>query len=179
MTRPRIKHLFTDASCIHQRGIASWAGMIVDGIESSLQSGLIPVLLRNGTAAEAYGVRLALRQFIKIGWIAPGDTIIVHCDNQGVIAHIADDRQPLPKEMHFRSQIERIRRIAAHYQLALCGQWIKGHQSRESDDIRSLINQRVDRAATTLSKAEHKRRIALGDFGRVPKAQQIEQDAAE
>lgn len=173
---PRVKHLFTDASCIRQRGIASWAGMLVDGMSSALRSGLIRAALRNGTAAEAHGVRYALRTFIALGMIEPRDTIIVHLDNQGVVEQLANDRAPLPKELQFRTQIERIRRTARHYELAVCAQWIRGHQGLDATDVRSLINQRLDREAKIVSRAENRRRIDLGDAGRVPKAQQIEED---
>ena len=171
---PRAKHLFTDASCILQRGIASWAAMLVDGFQSEMLSGLIGSSPKSGNEAELHGVRYALRGFVKRGLIAKGDTIIIHCDNLAVCnALFTGDlrwrRQDSAKEF------EQIMSVATDLGLTICAQWIKGHQGFDTTDWRSLINQRVDREARAITRAENRRRISLGDIGRLKQSEWIEE----
>jgi ribonuclease HI len=172
---PRPKHLFTDASCIRQRGIASWAGMLLDGFDSHLQAGLIGQSLKDSTQAEAIAVRTALRLFLRRRLIVPGDTILVHCDNQDVVKHL-DRGMLLPRASELALEFLAIRETMEQHKLALCARWIKAHQGPDAACWRSLINQRVDREAIAVTKAENRRRLAEGDKGRVKKEFQIGRD---
>jgi ribonuclease HI len=173
----RVKHLFTDAACIHARGIAAWGSMLIDGCESHIRSGLIGAQIKCSTTAEAEGIRLALSAFARRGYISPGDTVIVHCDNDGVIGYVSGTnarQNPRARHEAFRAAIDEIRALQILYKFTAIGKWVPGHQSLDTSDWRGLINARVDRLARAIATKENKRRAALGDAGRVKKELQIE-----
>ena len=170
--KPSVLHLFTDASFIHQRGIASWGAMLIDGLSSHTQAGLIGARIQNATQGEAHAVRLALSHFRDL--IVPGDTLLVHTDNQGVSLQLHErDFMDPPSDRIFREQMEEIRAIAEQAQCILISKWIKAHQGKATECWRSIINQHVDFLARSISKEENSRRIAAGDKGRLPGPEQI------
>jgi ribonuclease HI len=177
-------HLFTDAACIHGRGIAAWGSMLIDGCESFIRSGLIGAHVQCSTTAEAEGVKLALSAFVRNGYISRGSTVIVHCDNDGVCGYLngCNTRdKPKASREQFRAAIDEIRRLETIGAIVVTAKWVPSHQHPDTADWRGLINARVDRMARDIAKAENKRRHELGDTGRVKKEDQIEraEDGAE
>ncbi len=154
---PKVKNLFTDASCILQRGITSWAGMLITGYESELRSGIVGVEVRDPNRAEIFAVRYALRSFIRGGLIAKGDTVIIHSDNDTACRFLQNPNAKPPKDKLFFDELQLIQRNAADHGLAICAMWIKAHQGHDALCWRSLINQRVDREARSLARAEAQR----------------------
>lgn len=153
--------------------------MLIDGCESYIRSGLIGTQIRCSTTAEAEGIRLALSGFARGGYICPGDTVIIHCDNDGVCGYVSGtNNRPKPKARleTFRAAIDEIRALERLYQFVSVAKWVPGHQGIDTADWRGLINARVDRLAREIAAAENKRRMALGDVGRVKKELQIERD---
>lgn len=151
--------------------------MLIDGCESFIRSGLIGAHVQCSTTAEAEGVKLALSAFVRNGYISRGSTVIVHCDNDGVCGYLnggnTRDRPKASREQ-FRAAIDEIRRLETIGAIVVTAKWVPSHQQPDTADWRGLINARVDRMARDIAKAEHKRRIALGDTGRVKKEHQIE-----
>jgi ribonuclease HI len=180
----RVIHLFTDAACIHARGIAAWGSMLIDGCESHIRSGLIGAHVQCSTTAEAEGVKLALSAFVRGGHIPRGSTVIVHCDNDGVCGYVSGQNtrvRPKANREQFRAAIDEIRNLERLGAIVVTAKWVPSHQQPDTADWRGLINARVDRMARDIARAENKRRISQGDTGRVKKEQQIEraEDGAE
>lgn len=153
----KVKNLFTDASCIRQRGVTSWAGMLITGYESELRSGIVGVAVSDPNCAEIYAVRYALRSFIRGGLIAKGDTVIIHSDNDTACRFLQSRDIRAPKDKTFLDELNLIHRNAEDHGIAICAMWIKAHQGDAATCWRSLVNQRVDREARALARAEAQR----------------------
>lgn len=152
------KHLFTDASHVSQFGIGAWASMLVDGCDSFVRSDLFHEFPPCATSAEAIAAQLALGEFLRIGYISCGDTVIIHCDNDGVCSYL--NRETLkarPKLPHFRSALDEINALAKLYELKICARWVAGHQGLRTNEWRGLINARVDAIARAITRDEKNR----------------------
>lgn len=151
--------------------------MLIDGCESHIRSGLIGAHVKCSTTAEAEGIRLALSAFVRGEFIPRGSTVIVHCDNDGVCGYVSGTNtrdKPKASREQFRAAIDEIRNLERIAGIVVTAKWVPSHQQPDTADWRGLINARVDRLARDIAKAENKRRIELGDTGRVKADQQIE-----
>lgn len=151
--------------------------MLIDGCDSFIRSGLVGAHVKCSTTAEAEGIRLALSAFVRNGYIPRGSTVIVHCDNDGVCGYVSGSNtreRPKASREQFRAAIDEIRNLERIAGIVVTAKWVPSHQQPDTADWRGLINARVDRLARDIAKAENKRRIELGDTGRVKADQQIE-----
>lgn len=151
--------------------------MLIDGCESHIRSGLVGSHVKCSTTAEAEGIWLALSAFVRGEFIPRGSTVIVHCDNDGVCGYVSGQNarhRPKASRELFQAAIDEIRNLERLAGIVVTARWVPSHQQPDTNDWRGLINCRVDRMAREIAKAENKRRIALGDTGRVKIDQQIE-----
>lgn len=154
--------------------------MLIDGCESHIRSGLIGQHVKCSTTAEAEGIRLALSAFVRGDFIPRGSTVIVHCDNDGVCGYVSGQNarhRPRASREQFQAAIDEIRNLERLGGIVVTARWVRSHQQPDTNDWRGLINRRVDHMAREIAKAENRRRIELGDIGRLKQAEWIESDA--
>lgn len=155
---PQVKHLFTDASLITDRRIVGWAAMLIDGLDSWVEGGLVGGSVTLTTAAEIEAVTYAVRAFVKAGSIVPGDTIITHSDSREACELMLGIAKP-PTNPQIVNALDRVLAAIREAEIIIVGKWVKGHQQQETDDWRGLINRRVDIESRRRARDERHRQI--------------------
>lgn len=149
--------LYTDASSYHTSKAGAWGAVLVlpDGEHEA--SGPLKGDIRSSTAAEARAVANALHEFLRAGRISRGDVVTIVCDNTAVADRFQAGTNS--KRRDIQEALIYARRMAAQFDLALRGRWVKGHQPLSVGGD-ATYNRRCDKLAGAHSKLIHAERTA-------------------
>lgn len=151
-------HLFTDAACQRRSTtqVSAWAALLVTGMDSYFQAGLLKLGITDSLEAELLGIAYALQYFITDGRVSPGSRLVVHTDNT-TAAHYLNGKAH-PKRPEFIATLEHVNHLVAEAGLQLSSSWVRSHQGFDAKCWRGLLNSRVDREARRIAR-EHGRML--------------------
>lgn len=141
-------HLFTDAGHFSPTKTGSWAAILLDkqAGENFEVAGALKGDVTSSTQAEISAVANGLHWFCKIGRIAAGQSVVVHCDNKAVVNKLNGfNRKSRGKSAQaVQLALHHVQTTAERCGVELTAQWVKGHQKIDSQEWRAAWNRKAD-----------------------------------
>lgn len=143
--------IYTDASYVHAKLQGSWGAVIVwQGTRESFGAPFKGPC-SSSTLAELQGVANALHIAVAAGKLRRDVEALVLCDCLSVVQLLNGEVAPTAKRLRraeYQAAARKVREIVRDVRAAVRFDWVKGHQTPDSDCPHAQGNREADRAAT-------------------------------